>query len=241
MLPRCSSWSFEHETNERFSTGTCPCRGADSAAVGGRAVRRPVRCGGADAAGGDLPRAACVGGPAARPAAGSRACAPAAAGVADACALRCGGAVLPVRLCARHGGPAAAGGLRAPLADGADRVHLFDIFWRNAAGPLGLPAARLSDGAGLRPLRPARERVVRGRLAAPCGSWLHHWAVPVVLGPAASGGRHDGPAAVPHGPGTDGGPAACGLPAAQRAARTSLHARERGSGSAGQRAACTAL
>lgn len=32
--------------------------------------------------------------------------APAAAGVADACALRCGGAVLPVRLCARHGGPA---------------------------------------------------------------------------------------------------------------------------------------
>ena len=29
----------------------------------------------------------------------------------------------------------------------------FDIFWRNAAGPMGLPAARLF-GAGLRPLRP---------------------------------------------------------------------------------------
>ncbi len=41
--------------------------------------------------------------------------------------------------------------------------------------------------------------------------------------------------------GTDGGPAACGLPAAQRAARTSLPARERGRGGAGPRAACTAL
>lgn len=176
MLPRCSSWSFEHETNERFSTGTCPCRGADSAAVGGRAVRRPVRCGGADAAGGVLPRAARVGGPAARPAAGGRACAPAAAGVADACALRCGGAVLPVRLCARHGGPAAAGGLRAPLADGADRVHLFDIFWRNAAGPLGLPAARLSFGAGLPAAAPGAgacgsrpSRCPLRQLAAPLG------------------------------------------------------------------------
>ena len=51
MLPRCSSWSFEHETNEWFSTGTCPCRGADSAAVGGRAVGRAVGGGGAGARG----------------------------------------------------------------------------------------------------------------------------------------------------------------------------------------------
>ena len=99
----------------------------------------------------------------------------------------------------------------------------------------------LTSSGGMRQGLWARERMVCGRFAASCGGRLHHWAVPVVLGPAASGGRHDGPAAVPHGPGTDGGPAACGLPAAQRAARTSLPARKRGSGSAGQRAACTAL